>query len=94
MCNEEVRIYPLGEPIPTGDTIFVGTSLAAREFLQGRSPDDRAQMAVWTLGHIFTPDQFEAEQPGHEHDPVAASAADLHADKIQDPEHRLTRSQP
>jgi hypothetical protein len=66
----EVRLIPLGEPVIGGATIFEGSSAEAREVLRGMSAAERRELSVWTLGHIFTPEQFEAERPGHEHDPL------------------------
>ena len=66
----EVRLIPLGEPVIGGDSIFEGSSSEARRMLREMTADQRAEISVWTLGHIFTPQEFEAEQPGHEHDPL------------------------
>ncbi len=71
----EVRLIPLGEPVVGGLAIFEGSSAGARSVLSGLSPEDRAELSVWTRGHIFTPGEFEAEQPGHEHDPLASTGA-------------------
>ena len=68
----EVRLIPLGEPVVGGASIFEGSSAEARAVLRDLSADERAGLSVWTLGHIFTPDEFEAERPGHEHDPLTA----------------------
>ncbi len=66
----DVRLIPLGQPIEGGDAIFEGSSAEARQILRAMSAEARAEIAVWTLGHVFTPQEFEAEQPGHEHDPL------------------------
>ena len=69
----EVRLIPLGEPVVGGASIFEGSSAEAREILAAMSLDERREVSVWTLGHIFTPEQFEAERPGHEHDPLGTA---------------------
>lgn len=62
------RVIPLGEPIEGGEALFEGSLPDARAFVAQLTVAERADVSVWTPGHIFGADELLAEQPGHEHD--------------------------
>jgi hypothetical protein len=66
----EARIIPNGELIEDGIALYEGSTTGAREYLLAMPPELRAEVAIWTPGHVFDPDKFLAERPGHEHDPI------------------------
>ena len=72
--EEEAMIVPLGAPMEPGCALFVGGLREARAKVAAMSPDEAAEVAIWTPGHIFTAEQLLAEPAGHEHDPLPRPA--------------------
>jgi len=70
----EAMIVPLGAPMQPSYALFVGGLQEARAKVAAMSPDQAAEIAIWTPGHIFTAEQRLAEPAGHEHDPLPGSA--------------------
>lgn len=69
--DEEAMIIPLGAPIESSCSLFVGSLAEARAMVARMSPPEAAEVAIWTPGHIFTVEQLLAEDEGHEHDPIS-----------------------
>lgn len=68
--DEEAMILPLGVPVEPGCALFVGSLSEARAQVAEMRPEEAAEIAIWTPGHIFTVEELLREAPGHEHDPL------------------------
>ena len=68
--GQEAMIIPIGAPIELGFATFEGSLAEARSRVRAMSHAERAEIAIWTPGHIFTAADLLAEVPGHEHDPL------------------------
>ena len=69
-------ILPTGAPMDSSYALFEGALSSARAKVRAMADAERAEIAIWTPGHIFTADQLLAESPGHEHDPIMAIDSD------------------
>ena len=71
--DEEAMVLPIGAPMVSSYALFEGALSDVRAKVQAMADAERAEIAIWTPGHIVTADQLLAELPGHEHDPIAAA---------------------
>lgn len=66
--RQEAMIVPVGVPMETGYATFEGSLKEARAKIRMMPEAERAGIAIWTPGHIFSANQLLKEAPGHEHD--------------------------
>jgi hypothetical protein len=73
--HSEAMIIPLGAPMESEYATFKGSLAEARQWVAAMTLAERAHIAIWTPGHIFTASELLAEASGHEHDPLPPAAA-------------------
>jgi len=56
------RVIPLGEPIEGGNALIEGSPAEVRDWLAAASAAQRAEVSVWTRGHIWPAAEFLAAE--------------------------------
>ena len=54
------RVIPLGEPIEGGNALVEGSPAEVRDWLSAATTAQRAEVSVWTRGHIWSAEEFLA----------------------------------
>jgi hypothetical protein len=57
----QARVIPIGEPVEGGIAVFEGSVEGAIAFLADCSADQRADVSVWTDGHMWSVEEFLAK---------------------------------
>jgi hypothetical protein len=54
----EARVIVNGEPVEGADPLFVGSLEEVRAFVSGMTPEQRAEVSIFTPDRVFRPDEL------------------------------------
>jgi len=54
----EARVIVNGEPVEGNDPLFVGTLEEVRAFVQTLTPEQRAEVSIFTPDRVYRPDEL------------------------------------
>jgi hypothetical protein len=56
--ESEARVIVNGEPVEGVDPLFIGTLDQARDFVRQLSPEQQAEVSVFTPDRVYRPDEL------------------------------------